>query len=262
MTRIALALAAVLAAPVPSHAALMLVTTQTNDAAFELAGGFLQRFYGLPLVGGTALPPLERAVAQITGATNNSNVGLYVPNDNTGIPFVGAGVTQALTNQPPVSSVTATIVSGAGVAFTYKRVGNTVTFTHGAFSVSNTQSYYASIDGIELRTRSLQNATYTATSTGYTNLSYSDSVTSNQALDSVVATNGAVMLRLWSGITGDFTLTGTSTLSWTGAVSPPGNANLNAQIKGLDLPASVPEPASLALLGLGVLGLAALRRRN
>lgn len=261
-----LALAAAVVLPVQAHAALALVTQQTNDAAFELAGGFLQSYYGLPLVGAaqTALPPLERAVAQISGSRTSNNTGLYVPNASTGIPFQGAGVTQALTNTPPGGGGGNTAwVSNTPVTFTFSRTGNTVTFIQGSQSWSDTQAFYASIDGLELRTRSqAPNANYTSTSITYSNLVYNDAITSNQSLASVGASNGNVLLRVFSGVTGNFSLTGSATLAWAGTALSPGNQQLNAQVKLLDLPAPVPEPASIALLGFGVLGLAALRRRG
>ena len=255
-----------LLAPVPGHAALVLVTQQTNDAAFENAGGFLQTFYGLPLAGNTALPPLERAVAQFTGSTTSNNTALYTPNVTTGIPFQGAGVTQALTNVTPIASAQTAWVSGTPVAFTYQRMGNTVTYTLGSFTASDTQTYYSSIDGIELRARSMApNAAYSSDSLSFSNLLYTDTVTASQSLPAVTASNGDVLLTLYSGVVGDFRLTGKATLAWAGPanpVNPPGNSNMNAQIKGLDLPAPVPEPASFAMLGFGQLVFAALRRRG
>lgn len=83
---------------VPGHAALILATQRTTDAAFESAGGFPQTLNGLPLAGAAALPQLERAVAQSTGSTTSSNTAPCVPNAMTSIPFQGAGVAQALTN--------------------------------------------------------------------------------------------------------------------------------------------------------------------
>ncbi|WP_425429240.1 PEP-CTERM sorting domain-containing protein [Ectothiorhodospira marina] len=62
------------------------------------------------------------------------------------------------------------------------------------------------------------------------------------------------------GCSGGFILTGDVALSWTGV--PPTNSNLVFQIKGAQGPSSVAEPATLALLGLGMmyLGFAAFRR--
>lgn len=260
---VGLAIIGLAAASPQAQAALILVTSQTNDVAFEGAGGFLQTYYGLPLSGSTALPPLERAVGQVTGSTTSNNTGLYVPNASSGIPGQGAGVTTALTNYPPVGGGQTAWVSGTPVAFSVKRAGTTMTFTVGSLTFSDTQSYYAGITGLELRARSqAPGSIYTSDGLSYTNLIYKDAATASQSLPAVTAANGAVLLNLYSGVTGDFTLTGSTTLSWIGAANPPGNSQMNGQVKALALPAPVPEPASLALLGLGLAGVGVARRRR
>ncbi len=265
-TRGALALAAAgaLALPVTANAAATLLTTQSDDAAFEGAGGWLQTTYGLPLVGNTVLPPLERAVGQVKAGTNKRR-GLYTPNSFTGIPTpVGTGVTQALTNSGALGGGNDNnFTSGAPIAFTFARVGNTVTYTVGSDTWSDTQSYYGQIDAFEARIRSNDPTAGTPTdSLAITGLTLTDAVTTAQALGGLSAANGAVAIKLWSGLSGDFTLTGNYTFAWTG--SQPTGARLASQFKLLDLPAApgVPEPASWALMiaGFGFVG-ASMRRR-
>lgn len=55
-----------------------------------------------------------------------------------------------------------------------------------------------------------------------------------------------------------FSLTGFATMAWKGT---PSSTGISFDISGLDTPGSVPEPASLLLLGLGAAGLG-LRRRH
>ncbi len=266
VNRAALALfgACALSVPVVANAAATLLTTQSNDAAFEGAGGYLQTSYGLPLFGNTVLPPLERAVGQVK-AGSNVRRGLYTPNAFTGIPTpVGTGVTQALTNAAPFTGGNdGNFTSGTPIAFSFSRTGNTVTYTVGSTSWSDTQSYYGQIDAFEARIRSEGASAGTPSdSLAITDLMLTDTVTVTQALGGLSAADGAVANKLWSGLSGDFTLTGNYTFAWTG--NQPSGSRLASQIKLLDLPATpgVPEPASWALLiaGFGFVG-AGMRRR-
>lgn len=252
--------------PVSASAAVTVVTTQSSDAAFEGAGGFLQTFYNLPLVNGVALPPLERAVGQVkTGA--NTRRGLYTPVASSGLPTpAGTGVTQALTNFGAFGGGSDTnFATGVPVAFTFSRVGTTITYTVGTDSWSDTKAYYADIDGFEARIRSDTPTAGTPTNShDITGLTLSDAVTTAQFLGSLSAADGAVAIKLWSGVTGDFTLSGNYVFAWTGG--QPTGSRLASQIKLLDLPtvaAAVPEPASWALMigGFGFVG-AAMRRRT
>lgn len=249
------------AAATSAEAAVTLQYSGSNDAAYELAGGYLNSTLGLPLVSGTALPPLERAVGETRiGRTGERRVGFHVPNGITGLPVpAGTGVTQALTNASPIGLSDAAWVNGAPVAFSISRSGTTVTYTVGSNSWSSTASYFGDIDAFQFRIRSQAGRT---NSLGLIELVYRDAVTANQLLPTVTAADGQVAIRLYSGVRGDFTLSGKYNFAWAGAA--PTGSQLASQLKLLDLPgATVPEPATWAMmiLGFGMVG-AAMRRRQ
>ncbi len=153
--------------------------------------------------------------------------------------------------------------NGTPVAFSIARTGTTVTYTVGSDTWSATQTYYPGINGFEVRIRSNNpTAGYSADSQGITNFVFHDATTVSQSLGSFSAANGATLIKLWSGVGGNFTLSGNVAFAWTG--SQPTGAALGSQIKLLAPPATagaVPEPASWAMLiaGFGFSG-AALRR--
>ncbi|KPF79112.1 hypothetical protein IP88_02670 [alpha proteobacterium AAP81b] len=252
----------------PASAAVTLITTQTSDAAFEDVGGFLQTFYNLPnpVSGNTVLPPLERAVGQVKAGANKRR-GLHVPTAGSGLPGIGDGVTSALTNFAPVSGGSDNnFTSGEAYSFSFTRTGTTLTFSIGsgadATSWSSTADYFADINAVEFRIRS--NAPTVNTPTNglvFSDLLVSDAATASQSLDTFSAHNGDVLIKLFGGLVGDFSISGKQTLSWTG--NQPTGARLASQIKLLDLPSVVPEPGSWAMLiaGFGLVG-AALRRQR
>jgi len=244
------------------------------DVGFENVGGWLATTYGLGksdpgcAVNCTVLPAIERAVGQIAG--NNAN-GLHVPSSLSGNP-----PTKALTNFAPLVdgggtatgsfSVPGDLPQNTEVPFSFSRMGNVMSYSLGAAGgnqrvwTANEAPEFATLDSIELRVRS-PNANSNTPSTVFEigNLVYSDMAVTGQSLGSVSASDGNVRIALYEGVVGDFTLSGTYRLDWTG-VRPSG---WNSQLKGLDLPpVPTPEPGSLLLLAAGLGGLAAVRRRR
>jgi hypothetical protein len=233
---------------------------------YENVGGWLATTYGLGksdpacVTNCTVLPAAERAVGQVAG--NNAN-GLFVA---TGIP-----PTQALTNAPPIAgtgsfNVNTNLPQNTAVPFTMSRTGNVVTYTLGtgplASWTSTSQPFLGAMDTLQFRLRSPGTSVNTPTTLlEMSNLVYSDMAVTGQNLGTLSAANGDVRIALFGGVTGNFTLSGTYLLNWTGTTRPTG---WNSQVKGLDLPppVSTPEPASLALLAAGLAGIGWARRRK
>lgn len=264
--RVALA-AAILLAGATAQAAVTLDFSQKGptgvDAAFEGPGGYLNAVLGLPLVNGTALPPVERAVGQIRSGASPRN-GLFLPTAASGLPVEdgGTGVTTALTNFGAFQSTNTDFFNGVSKDFRISRTGDIVIFQFGDDTfTSDARASLAGANAIEFRIRS--NAG-TVNGIALTDLLFSDAQTNLQPLTSIDAFSGDVAVDLWSGIVGDFLLSGTFTASWEGA--RPGGSALASQWKLLTLPTNgvIPEPATWAMLisGFGMVGAAMRRRRT
>jgi hypothetical protein len=271
--RLAVLASAVALAAVPAAASVTLTFSADGpngfampgqpDYDFERAGGYLDVVRGLPAApGGSHLVPIERVVTQVR-ASNTRN-GIYLPDAETGLPVAdgGTGVVQALTNRPPYLGGNNTAI-GNGVAtdFSVTRVGNIITFTLSPLSgpivlASDARTSLGLVNAFSIRLRTVADS-----SISYTNLTFTDSSVTAQALADIGIGNGQTAIRLFEGIApGDFTLTGTLTRSWTGG--EPSQSNLATQIKFLELP-PIPEPGTWAMMiaGFGMVG-SALRRRR
>lgn len=274
---------AALAIAVPAHAVRHVVTLsgtvdgKNADQRYEFADGFLQTHYGLPLVNGSALPPVERAVAESRSPGSGQRTrGFHVPTSATGLPVAdgGTGVTQALTNVGSLApgNITTPWVDDQNVAFTLTRSGSTITYSiansPSANVWSHTAASVAEINAIQFRLRAAgSNSVFlsdiqlahggTMVALGCAAMLVTCGVGQSGAFS---ASAGDIHISLFDQINGDFVLTG----NWRFDLSP-SRAGNNAQIKLLALPSgAVPEPASWAMLitGFGFIGMVLRRRRD
>ncbi len=238
----------------------------------------------VPLANGNYLVPLERAVGEVrVGRANNSERtrGLHDANAATGLPApYGTGVTQALTNVNAIGGGSnAAITSGQSLDFTMARVGKKISYTVGSYSTGPVErDYFDQINAFQFRVRSQLAPTTGAgqvingsSTVSINDIAFSDASVANFAIPNISASNGDVAIRLFDGVTGDFTITGKYVMSWAGTLTnntawrPTGSA-LSSQLKLLQVPtaitAAVPEPGTWAMmiLGFGLIGAAARKR--
>jgi len=157
-------------------------------------------------------------------------------------------------------------VSGQAVDFSlaFDSLLNTLTYTVDGIELSKTEIFEDNFSDLYIRTSARKDGT----SMVVDNLFLSDQTMSSSISESSSAScSDGVGCGFWdsqylhiSNIVGDFTLTGQSTMTW-GAVKP-NNSNLAYQIKLIEGSASVPvpEPATLSLFSLGLVGLLAGRK--
>ncbi len=148
--------------------------------------------------------------------------------------------------------------SGSPVDFILEYADNLVKYTVGGVVLSSTQ-FSGPVTDIFLRTKSVADSRTTTSTMSLTNLL----LDGFGAISDLVSTGLDVDYLQISGLTGPFTLRGTSTMSWTGTA--PNRSHLAYQIKvGTSPQQSVPEPSVVfsLLLGAGVFGTLSKKRRS
>ncbi|MDB9315466.1 PEP-CTERM sorting domain-containing protein, partial [Spirulina sp. CS-785/01] len=161
-------------------------------------------------------------------------------------------------------------VSGEAVDFslTFDSLNNLLTYTVAGVEVSKSEISQDSFSDLYIRS----SARVDGASMVVDNLYLEDSTMASAINDiSSAACVGSVGCGYFDAdylhiadITGDFTLTGQSTMSWADG-SKPKNSQLAYQIKlveGDNTTESVPEPATLSLLSLGAFGVILRSRRS
>lgn len=196
---------------------------------------------------GVTLPANELAVAQARSGNNATNgdyeLGLHIPPN--------------FTNAGPVGTPGQIAWGTAGgnnsyVAFNLSRTGTELKFSMGNYTGSYIDPLVAEIDALGLRLRS----DGTGNSTSLRNLKLGST-----SLGDFTASGGGLSFAVFEGFSGNFNLTGEAALNWASGNIPSGS-RLGFQIKALDVPNTVPEPTTLALVGAALAGAALSRRRR
>lgn len=158
-------------------------------------------------------------------------------------------------NHLPVGQLQKKWTNGVAVNFTLKYENSVVTYIVDGQTLSSSK-FSGSVTDIFFRTRS------TATSSMLlSDLKFTDNHSSNLSLGNLMSSGADIDYLQLSKIKGNFTLTGKSTMTWTG--NTPGQSALAYQIKvGTTPQRKVPEPNAAGVLLVAGLGMVAVRMRR
>lgn len=151
--------------------------------------------------------------------------------------------------------------NNTGVAFTLSRTGSTLAYSLGTYNESFSTVPPGSKGVDEIDTLLIRLRTTNTSTILMSGLTFNDAAPGSLALSNFSDSLGDTVGLFIEGITGNFSLSGTVALNWTGTT--PTNSALAFQIKAFDAPPSeVPAPAALGLFGLALAGVLAARRRT
>jgi hypothetical protein len=159
-------------------------------------------------------------------------------------------------NQTVAASTQNAWSKGTPMLFSLEYDGTTVKYTVGNKVISSTE-FTGNATDLFMRTRTTKDSSVTLSNLSFTDTAGTMSVANISSAGD--GTNGDLDYLRLGKIKGAFTLTGTSTMNWTGTTAPRGSS-LIYQFK-VGNSTSVPEPATVGALTI-VAGAIAARRRN
>ncbi|MBD2312577.1 PEP-CTERM sorting domain-containing protein [Desertifilum sp. FACHB-1129] len=167
----------------------------------------------------------------------------------------------------PVAQGHRTWQSGTPVDFILEYTGNLVNYIVGGQTLSST-AFSGPVTDIFLRTRAATRKDAQGNITAQSSMELTNLLLNGKSLGSLLSStydsllNSDIDYLRVSGLTGPFTLTGTSIMTWTG--TRPTGSNLAYQIKVGTSPEteSVPEPGMVLALSLGAGAIATRKRKQ